>query len=193
MTLNSSVLKVKPETCSVLSTMGDSLRIHYTVRQKWTSVRIVFYFLRRQAAKSWNAVRHVCLFCQAVQLRVVYVAPSDPCVRGTTQLDSSAAGVGQCACGVRLGGVRLIAVVSHFYLPCEKIASVSCGEHGAVQHVSSHSFHRRGSTPVQPVKPSQLDYDTSPPNWTMTHAHTLGGWKYPNMKMKLSICNQFFF
>lgn len=52
----------------------------------------------------------------------------------------------------------------YFYLPCEKIASVSCGERGAVQHVSSHSG---GAAP-------QFNQSSSP-DWTMTHAHTLGG------------------
>lgn len=73
---------------------------------------LIFSAARLQKAGTQSAM--CAFFCQAVQLRVVYVAPSGPCVRGTTQLDSSAAGVGQCACGVRLRGVRLIAVISIF-------------------------------------------------------------------------------
>lgn len=59
MTLNSADLKVKPETCSVLSTMGDSLRIHYTVRQKRKHVWFGFIFLlhHQHAAGTQSAMR----------------------------------------------------------------------------------------------------------------------------------------
>lgn len=117
----------------------------------------LFFPLHHQAARSWNAVRHARLFCQAVQPGVVYVAPSAPCAHATTLFDSSAANVGRGACGVRLGVRGLMRVISVFYLPCEKIACDSRGEDGAVQHVSSHGSQQRGRTPVHPVELCELD------------------------------------
>lgn len=100
MTLNSSDLKVKPETCSVLSTMGDSLRIHYTVREK----RKLFFFSVILLSPPPGAQSAMCA-CSA-GLWVVYVAPSAPCVRrGTARFESSAADgkLSARAC-VRAGG-----------------------------------------------------------------------------------------
>lgn len=109
--------------------------------------------------RSWNAVRHACLFCQAVCSQGLSMWHR--LLRARTPQLCWTHHVGQGACGVRLGGPRFNPVISGFFfffnLPCEKIACDSRGEDGAVQHVSSHSSQQRGSTPVHPVKPCELD------------------------------------
>lgn len=63
------------------------------------------------------------------------------------------------ACGGSFRGLWFIAVIRGFCdLMFEQIASVFLGEDGAVQHVSSHRSQQWDSTPVQPVKLSELDY-----------------------------------
>lgn len=142
---------------------------------------LFLFFLHHQAARSWNAVRHVCLFCQAVQPGVVYVAPSAPYAHATTQFDSSAANVGQGACGVRLGIRGLMRLSVFFYLPCEKIACDSRGEDGRC-NTSAVTAPNSGAAP-------QLTQSSSV-NWTMTHVQTLWVVKYANMNGQLSLCSK---
>lgn len=76
LTLNSSDPQVKPETCSVLSALGDTLRIHYTVRrQDKNSLRC---HVQCEADKTVRSAMDVFSTSLMTNTVIVYVALSAP-------------------------------------------------------------------------------------------------------------------
>lgn len=124
----------------------------------------LFTPLQHQAARSWNAVRHACLFCQAVQPGVVYVAPSAPCAHATTQFDSSAANVGQGACGVRLGarGLMRLSVFFGLFFFISRVRRSPVTPVERTGGATRQQSQLPTAAPVHPVQPCELDYDTCP-------------------------------
>lgn len=159
--------------------MGDSLRIHYTVRQK---PKLNFNVCHRHAAKTWRTVRHVCVFCRAVGcLCGTVCSVCEPAARFES---SSAHGKRPARTRVRAGvrlGVCGSLRFSGFFKCTSRSPQSSLGRMGRC-NTSAVAAPNSGTAP-------QFNQSSSL-NWTVSHVSTLGGIKHPSMKRKLSTCGK---